>query len=178
MQKLIDKSAPRTQSPVVHFKEAQCPMSASSPNTHYVLGFVFTPDPNYVLLILKAGRSFDWQHGKLNGVGGAVDPGETAEQAMQRECQEETGLTITAWQKFATLRFQESLVHCYHSTTAQLFEAREQAGKDEPVEIHEVAELTKPNDDVLYNVGWLVTMARNHRGRGDQCVYEVSENAE
>ena len=149
-------------------------MSASK---HYVLGFVFTPDPNYVLLIRKAGRSFDWQQGKLNGVGGAVDAGETPVQAMQRECQEETGLDIREWKKFATLQFKTDLVHCYHTTSAQFASARPEEGKNEPIEIHSVADLTSPSTDVLYNVGWLVTMARNHRVREHQFTYQVVEAA-
>lgn len=57
-----------------------------------------------VLLALKK-RGFGV--GKWNGVGGKVDHGETVEQAMVRECQEEIGVTPTKYQKVAELLYDE-----------------------------------------------------------------------
>ena len=47
---------------------------------------VFLIRENQVLLAMKK-RGFG--EGKWNGVGGKLDPGETVEQALVRECQEE-----------------------------------------------------------------------------------------
>jgi mutator protein MutT len=60
--------------------------------------------------------------GKLNGIGGKLDPGETAEQAAVRETKEEIGVTPTVFKKMAELIFHnpdddpvlsDMLVHTY-----------------------------------------------------------------
>ena len=44
--------------------------------------------------------------GKINGPGGRLEPGETAEQAAIRETQEEVGVTPTGLEQIGELRFQ------------------------------------------------------------------------
>lgn len=62
---------------------------------HYCLGFVFDPDQDRVLLLSK--RSSDpYNPETWNGLGGKVESGETALEAMVRECQEEAGLRVDA----------------------------------------------------------------------------------
>jgi len=56
----------------------------------YVCVYVKSLVPNHCLLIRKS--SPDWQKGKLNLVGGKIEPGETVEQAAKRELEEETVL--------------------------------------------------------------------------------------
>ncbi|MEJ0073651.1 MAG: NUDIX domain-containing protein [Candidatus Saccharibacteria bacterium] len=51
-----------------------------------------------VLLAMKK-RGFG--AGRWNGVGGKLDPGETVEQALVRECQEEIGVTPTEYHRVA-----------------------------------------------------------------------------
>lgn len=61
--------------------------------THYVLGFAFDNHDN-VVLIEKTKP--EWQRGKLNGVGGAVENHDkSAAHAMAREFKEETGATTS-----------------------------------------------------------------------------------
>ena len=43
--------------------------------TEYVVGLLFSPDRNTVVLINKTKP--DWQAGKLNGVGGKIEEGES-----------------------------------------------------------------------------------------------------
>ncbi len=57
----------------------------------YSLGFLFSHDFKQVVLIKKNKPA--WQSGKLNGVGGKIESGETPLQAMIREFEEETGVT-------------------------------------------------------------------------------------
>jgi 8-oxo-dGTP diphosphatase len=71
---------------------------------NYVVGFVFCGDE--VLLIRKARPT--WQAGRLNGVGGHIEAGETPEQAMVREFEEETGWRIEGWEHFVTLTGDDS----------------------------------------------------------------------
>jgi mutator protein MutT len=66
------------------------------------LTLVFLRDGNNILLAMKK-RGFG--AGNWNGVGGKLEPGETIEQAMIRECQEEIGVTPTSYVKVAELTF-------------------------------------------------------------------------
>lgn len=63
----------------------------------YVCGFLIcrTSQTNWVALIRKARPS--WQAGRLNGIGGSIEPGETALSAMRREFEEEAGVVIEDW---------------------------------------------------------------------------------
>ncbi len=65
----------------------------------YVCGFYFSC--NKVLLIKKLHP--DWQKNKYNGVGGLIEQDETAEQAMEREFEEEAGRRTKGWTKLITL---------------------------------------------------------------------------
>lgn len=58
---------------------------------NYVLGFYFDGDD--VLLIHKLIP--EWQRGKVNGLGGSIEPDETPEAAMVREFVEESGIETT-----------------------------------------------------------------------------------
>lgn len=59
------------------------------------LGFIMHPDGEQVLMVHRIGRANDYQHGKFNGLGGKVEPGEDVVAAMKREILEESGLTVT-----------------------------------------------------------------------------------
>lgn len=67
--------------------------------TAYVCGFAFDTSRK-VFLILK--NRPEWQKGKLNGIGGKIEPGETALRAMAREFKEEAGLDIhiSRWKQY------------------------------------------------------------------------------
>src|SRR4051794_35548662 len=67
----------------------------------YVCGFLFSRDRTRVLLIRK--RRPAWQAGKLNGLGGKIEPGETALDAMRREFREEAGVALAEWHHVLTL---------------------------------------------------------------------------
>ena len=70
----------------------------------YVLGFCRDPDTGRVALIRK--RRPDWQTGRLNGVGGHMEETDpSAEDAMEREFFEETGVCVPAkkWRLYCEL---------------------------------------------------------------------------
>jgi 8-oxo-dGTP diphosphatase len=82
----------------------------------YVLGFRFSPDRQWVVLIEK--RKPAWQYGRLNGIGGKIEPGETAIDAMVREFEEETGLDTkpSEWAHALTMEKEgEFLVYIFAS---------------------------------------------------------------
>jgi 8-oxo-dGTP diphosphatase len=67
--------------------------------TSYVVGLVH--DGDRVVLVKK--NKPEWQAGKLNGVGGKVELGESYQEAMTREFEEETGVRIDNWDYVLTL---------------------------------------------------------------------------
>lgn len=123
----------------------------------YVCGFLFSPDRSRVLLIRK--RRPAWQAGKLNGVGGKIEPGETAIAAMRREFREETGLQLSDWQHVLTLSGaddagsgREWAGHFFRAfgdvTTARSM-------TDERLEVHPARAVP---DGVIPNLRWLIPM--------------------
>lgn len=85
-------------------------------NKVMVVGLLFFDEGRRVLLVKKTHP--DWQAGKWNGVGGVVEPGETALGAMTREFEEETGLyrSRSLWKLFLTETEPfGSVVHFYQS---------------------------------------------------------------
>lgn len=88
-------------------------MMASYARRHYVLGFVFDAGGEHVLLIEKARPS--WQSGRLNGIGGKIENGEGALEAISREMCEETGVDVdgTEWVVFAELVYRDARVKCF-----------------------------------------------------------------
>lgn len=58
----------------------------------YVVGFMFTPALDKVLLLLRAKNPYKDLY---NGVGGKIEPNESTFQAMIRELFEETGIIVT-----------------------------------------------------------------------------------
>jgi len=65
-----------------------------------VIGFLFDGKGN-VLMIEKNHPA--WQKGRLNGIGGKIERGETPMQAMIREFREEAGAAVTSWREFAVV---------------------------------------------------------------------------
>lgn len=74
----------------------------------YVVGYAFRSDYGAVALIEK--RKPAWQAGKLNGIGGKIEPGESPEAAMSREFLEEAGLLVhpQCWLHFRTEQFMHT----------------------------------------------------------------------
>jgi 8-oxo-dGTP diphosphatase len=100
----------------------------------YCLGFAFSLDRSKVLVIRKKRPA--WQAGRLNGIGGKLEAGETALLAMQRECQEETGLNIPDWEYFATIESPHFEVTCFRAFTDDIYGAVSLT--DEKVTVEEV----------------------------------------
>jgi 8-oxo-dGTP diphosphatase len=120
----------------------------------YALGFLFSADRRRVLLIEK--QRPDWQKGRWNGLGGKVEEGESAPQAMVRELHEEAGIqtSLADWHEVCTMRMPRFDVVVF---AAQL------SGSDAPI-VHgdervtweEVANLPPR---CLSNALWLVPLS-------------------
>jgi 8-oxo-dGTP diphosphatase len=123
----------------------------------YVCGFLFSPDRANVLLIRK--RRPAWQAGKLNGVGGKIEPGESPLEAMRREFREEAALDIPDWHEALTLTGPNDAGsgvawrgHFFRAF-ASIDPAR--ALTDEPLEIHPARRLP---DDTIPNLRWMIPL--------------------
>lgn len=79
----------------------------------YVLGFAFSKESGEVALILKNRPA--WQQGRLNGIGGKIEPGERLQDAMVREFSEETGVATTTeeWTLFGDILEPEATVYMF-----------------------------------------------------------------
>ena len=120
-----------------------------------VCGFLFSPSYDHVVLIHK--KRPDWQAGKLNGVGGKVEEGEFALDAMRREFQEETGVRIEDWDAFLVLDDQANRfeVTYYRAVCSDLSQCK--TTTDEEVEVFQVGAIfTLP---VIHNLTWIIPMA-------------------
>ena len=129
----------------------------------YVAGFLFSEIGNHVILIEK--QKPDWQKGKLNAIGGKIEEGESAIEAMRREFKEEAGLDISDWTPFCVLTGNDEA----YLTNGGSFEVHffshfsDDAYKAETVESEQV--ICCPTKDIhnltyiIPNLKWLVPMA-------------------
>lgn len=62
-------------------------------------------DDSY-LMLHRVKKEVDINKDKWIGVGGHFEPGESPEECLLREVQEETGLTLTSWQLRGVITFQ------------------------------------------------------------------------
>lgn len=132
--------------------------------TVYVLGFCRDLTTSHVLLIRK--RRPDWQAGLLNGVGGRMEESDaSAEDAMEREFLEETGVTVPAasWRLFCELSGPTTasksgapdwMVFCLKASWPLRGEVG-QPTDEEPV----LVPIRHLPDDTIDNLKWLVPMA-------------------
>lgn len=115
---------------------------------HLTLLFLIKEDQ--ILLAMKK-RGFGM--GRFNGVGGKIEPGETIEQAMIRECQEEIEVTPTNYWKVAEHDFRldkgnaewkQMYTHVYFCDKWE----------GEPVETEEMAPQWFDRSDIPYDKMW------------------------
>lgn len=71
----------------------------------------------------------DFMAGKLNGLGGLIQKGETALEAMIREFKEESGLLITDWTMFKVITGEnpdgeEYCIFCYQACSEDCYKAQ------------------------------------------------------
>jgi len=113
-----------------------------------VVTLLFLLKKNELLLAMKK-RGFG--KGKWNGVGGKADPGESAEQAAIRECQEEIGVTPLEPELVGKIKFYEEsdpeFGHYIHVFTTTKWEG-------EPIETEEMRPEWFSVDDIPYEKMW------------------------
>lgn len=115
-----------------------------------VCTLVFLRQGDEILLAMKK-RGFGAGH--WNGIGGKIDPGETVEQALVRETQEEISVTPTVWEKVAEHDFHmdtdsDQPWHMFvHTYIADQWDG-------EPTESEEMAPKWYKISDIPYDSMW------------------------
>lgn len=122
----------------------------------YVVGFMFNPDRDKVLLIQKLGPK--WQNGKYNGVGGKIELGEEPIDAMIREFEEEAGILTSPddWEKIVIYTSYEDSpyqVHFFRAFAIRIYEAYSKT--DELVSRFDIANLPK---NVIHILNWIIPL--------------------
>lgn len=113
---------------------------------------MFNPAENAVLLIRKTHP--DWQAGKLNGIGGRIEDGESPMEAMRREFLEEVGINHADWRQFCVLGDARDWQIHFFSAVGLIAKARKLTD-----EAPEIVPATALSSDVIPNLKWLVPMA-------------------
>lgn len=128
----------------------------------YVAGFMFNGEMSAVALIRK--NKPDWQRGKLNGIGGKIEEGESDVSAMCREFWEECGAVTQPdeWINYLTMGgknddgkpfevcFYASRKDCLHSLESKT---------DEQVTVCAVEDVHPLRGDMIENLPWLIALA-------------------
>jgi 8-oxo-dGTP diphosphatase len=123
----------------------------------YVVGFMTDQDGENVVLIKK--QTPAWQKGRLNGVGGNIEAGETSFEAMAREFREETGVDTAPddWKLIARLFNDEYECFFFH-VVGEPYDA--QTTEDEEIIQYWTENLQVPtkNWPVIDNLRWLIPL--------------------
>lgn len=115
---------------------------------------MFSVDLNTVILIEKTKP--DWQRGKLNGVGGKIEDGETPVEAMVREFEEEAGLKTWPenWRHVATIKENLASVMVFTCISGDY-------GRVKPMTEESIVGLDPfyvPRRNIVPNLRWIVPM--------------------
>lgn len=90
-----------------------CSLSPDVPQCHTVLAYL--ERDGHVLMMRRDRKPNDLNAGYWIGVGGKLEQGESALEALHREVNEELGVTLTQWQYRALIEF-------YHGTPCRYYE--------------------------------------------------------
>lgn len=99
--------------------------------------------------IMLAEKKRGFGKGKLNGVGGKIEPGESSEEAMLRECFEEVGVTPLTYKKAGRNEFIEYVHGEQKRVMFDIYVATDWIG--EPTESEEMRPFWFGIDDLPYD---------------------------
>ena len=126
----------------------------SAGRVQYVVGFAL--DHQGRVALIRKNRP-DWQAGRLNGIGGHVEPFEPPHDAMVREFQEETGRRIPFWDRFLIMEFPGAVIHFYRVRVGSAILDGLRTTTDEQVVVVDHRALGQAM--VIPNLLWLVPLA-------------------
>lgn len=121
----------------------------------YVVGFLFDTGCGQVALLEKNRPA--WQAGKLNGIGGHIEDGETAREAMVREFREEAGIEIKSWELFLVMYCPDAEIYFYRAfVDCDVFNGLKTMTDERVYDVH-ITHLTK--FACVPNLYWLLPLA-------------------
>ncbi len=121
----------------------------------YVAGFLFSADRKQVVLVQKINP--EWQRGRLNGVGGKIEPADASPSvAMIREFEEEAGIIVLEWEPFCLVKKRGNLTHFFRAFADRNL-GHISGQEAEKISAHPVSELYRLN--TMPNLEWLIPMA-------------------
>ncbi len=129
----------------------------AEPVAEYVAGFLFNPDRSQVAMVRKNRPS--WQAGMLNGIGGKLEFNERWDEAMAREFEEETGVSIPPedWQHVVTLYRRDVFwLKIYRAFSDKISDVK--TVTDEQILISPIRERRLVLSPALQNLSWLIPM--------------------
>jgi 8-oxo-dGTP diphosphatase len=120
----------------------------------YSLGLIF--DQQYERVVLMRKNRPEWQRGRLNGVGGKLEAGETNLECVVREVSEETGLVTQPddWAHIASIGGSDWQMEVFAMASSSIDGAKTMT--DEDVGTYRISELPP---GVMSNIPWLVALA-------------------
>jgi len=144
------------------------------PKKEMVVGFRFSPNINAkddrmgLLLLLRKNRP-PWQAGKLNGVGGKIEPNEDPLMAMRREYEEEVGVAIEDWERRIVLIGDDFVLHVFWSVgPIELPRKRNDVG-----EKLEIVPFRNVPDGTIPNLRWMIPLCADRQIQGPIFLREV-----
>jgi len=157
LKKFIEKYAKTVINPD-YYKKVEIVGKNMAKKTNYVVGFCFNKNKDMVVLIEKLKPT--WQQGLLNGVGGKVEDGENAQEAMAREFKEETGAYTFQynWRLFATMTGDAWEVDCFMIVDEDVFK-KASTKTDEKIFKLNINDVYKQASQTVSNLPWLIPMA-------------------
>ena len=116
---------------------------------------------NGVYLIRK--NRPQWQQGKLNGIGGHKEIGETFDQCCAREVKEEAGIDLQSkFKHFPTMRFNDALVQAYYAVLSDEERQQVRTCTDEEIQWIPIDAIYMLRKQMIDNIPWMVLAAMNH----------------
>lgn len=144
----------------------------------YSCGLLFNASKTRVVVIRKE-HGPEHLLGKWNGVGGKIEDGESPEEAMSREFQEETSVVVvpTSWTNFLDLHESAKhaawVVYFFYAVVDEVVFTSVHTTTDEQVSYTIVEDVVSATH-LVPNLRWIIPMALSHLESGVK-KYQVAE---
>lgn len=146
---------------------------------HFCLGFIFSRDLSSVYLVRKLRP--EYQKGKLNGIGGKVEHGESPAEAMHRESVEECGY-VGIWRHYGSMGNLEENAGHQEQWLADLFysvmrvgDTEPQTMEDQPVIAVKINDIISLSGQMMANLPWLIMTALDNL-KGEYGKFSITVN--